>query len=326
MPADVNVFDKIRTFSDYQKADEEFQLKKQLQNAQIQELNRKSVELDADKIGQQAFLKAAQGLPLSAQEGAALKYIDAKSPTSAFNPVTGVLEQKPSLLQRAGLLNGGAVPSGNETNVPAGGNSNVALQNNPSSDYDLAYQQQLNSARGNPKLQQAIRENYSKAKFTMNEEQAKSAAYADRMVNSSPIIDNTAKASMDAGQVARDSVPLVGNYLTSDSYQSAKQAQLDFINAILRRESGAAISPSEYKSYAKQYFPQPGDSDEVLSQKSVNRQKALNGVERSAGPAYTATLPPKSTPDGLPQGATIYGTSGGKNVYKLPNGSFIMEQ
>jgi hypothetical protein len=39
--------------------------------------------------------------------------------------------------------------------------------------------------------------------------------------------------------------------------QSQKQAEQNFINAILRKESGAAISPSEYKNAEKQYFPQP---------------------------------------------------------------------
>jgi len=36
---------------------------------------------------------------------------------------------------------------------------------------------------------------------------------------------------------------------------------------VLRKESGAAIAASEFDNAEKQYFPQPGDSDQVISQK-----------------------------------------------------------
>lgn len=304
MVLDASVFNKLKTFEDYKRADDEFQLKKQLAVSQIA----KDSQLDADKLGEQAFLKASQGIPLSGQETAALRYIDAKSPTSAFNPVTGNMEVKPSLLDRAGLGNqvAGQAPRPAVNAAPAapmsrdnanqivdlyGGDgqpvNDAPLQPN---EWDAAFQKEMNNAKNNPRLQQSIREAHAKSKLSMNEEESKSAAYADRMANSAPIISNTKDASMDAKENVLGSVPLLGNFLTSDSYQSAKQAQLDFINSILRRESGAAISTGEYKSYAKQYFPQPGDSQEVIAQKEMNRQEALKGVQRSAGPAYKAAI------------------------------------
>lgn len=63
-----------------------------------------------------------------------------------------------------------------------------------------------------------------------------------------------------------------------------KQAERSFINAILRRESGAAIAESEFASAEKQYFPRPGDSPEVVAQKKRNRQIRLEGLRREAGP------------------------------------------
>ena len=56
-------------------------------------------------------------------------------------------------------------------------------------------------------------------------------------------------------------------FLTSDR-QKLEQAQRDFANAILRKESGAAISQSEFANTRQQYFPQPGDSEEVIAQNS----------------------------------------------------------
>ena len=78
----------------------------------------------------------------------------------------------------------------------------------------------------------------------------------------------------------------VGNYSQSPEYQQAKQARDDFINAQLRRESGAAIAPSEYTNADRQYFPQPGDGPEVLAQKAKNRALAVEGMRRAAGPSY----------------------------------------
>jgi len=60
--------------------------------------------------------------------------------------------------------------------------------------------------------------------------------------------------------------------------QSASQAMRDFINATLRRESGAAISASEYDNAIKQYFPQVGEDKTVTTQKQLARERAINGI------------------------------------------------
>jgi hypothetical protein len=53
--------------------------------------------------------------------------------------------------------------------------------------------------------------------------------------------------------------------------QMYAQARLDFISAILRRESGAAISAGEFVTEEKRYFPMPGDSPQVIAQKRQAR-------------------------------------------------------
>jgi hypothetical protein len=64
-----------------------------------------------------------------------------------------------------------------------------------------------------------------------------------------------------------------------------EQAQRNFVNAVLRQESGAVISPSEFENAQKQYFPQPGDSAKVRDQKRQNRQSAIEGFRVMSGPA-----------------------------------------
>jgi hypothetical protein len=89
-----------------------------------------------------------------------------------------------------------------------------------------------------------------------------------------------------------ESLPLglgaVGGYVAnkslSDSSQKAEQAQRNFVNAVLRQESGAAIGQSEFENAKRQYFPQPGDSAAVIKQKANNRKTAIDGLNTMAGP------------------------------------------
>lgn len=121
-----------------------------------------------------------------------------------------------------------------------------------------------------------------------NANQGQAAGYADRTIQADQILNDPAviAALTDIQQQARSNVPMVGNFLTSDQRKQAEQAQRNFINAILRRESGAVISDSEFENAAQQYFPQPGDTPAVIEQKKQNRQLAIQGLIRAAGPSY----------------------------------------
>ena len=77
-------------------------------------------------------------------------------------------------------------------------------------------------------------------------------------------------------------------YLQSDLMQSYLQAARNFINAQMRRESGATIAAHEFENANKQYLPLPGDSEETSRQKAANRQYVTDTMVRSAGPAYEA--------------------------------------
>lgn len=104
--------------------------------------------------------------------------------------------------------------------------------------------------------------------------------YADRAIGASGIIDNI-------GNQFTSFFSRIGQYAPNEAKSPARQqfeqAQRDFINAVLRRESGAAISESEFDNARKQYFPQPGDSKEVVAQKTQNRQRTIDGLNLSGG-------------------------------------------
>lgn len=321
MAVDLSVFGRLKTKADYDQAEQEFQIKKLLTQSEIA----KNTQFDVDKLGEQAFFKAAQGQPLSNAELAAAKYVDAKSGGIQFDPVTGAMVQKPRISDKIGLP--GITPPGNSTPVnntipgavdiggglmppklPIGNLSPVIDgQQDAPNDFDIQFQKQYAGARGNPKLQQQLMQEYNASKIKSTEDQSKSTGFADRMTNDLPIFEdpNVLKAMSSPLQRSLGSVPLVGNYLVNDDYQRGDQARRDFTNAQLRRESGAAINQDEKSDARAQYLPQPGDSDAVLQQKATNRTTALGAMQYAAGPGYKIKQP-KIDPSKIPMAAAQY--------------------
>jgi len=120
--------------------------------------------------------------------------------------------------------------------------------------------------------------------------QLKVAGYADRIVEAGKIFDTKEiidnMENINSFELRMYRHPLTLNELKPGWYQQQEQAEKNFINAILRRESGAVISPSEFKEGREQYFPQPGDKPDVLIQKKANRQTVEDSTIREAGSAY----------------------------------------
>lgn len=121
-------------------------------------------------------------------------------------------------------------------------------------------------------------------KTTVDEKKA--MTFADRMATSGAIVDRLGNVGTNTGEVLKSRIPLVGNMIVGEDFQKLDQARRDFINAQLRRESGAVISDAEFDNANKQYFPQPGDSEETIRQKAENRRIAVEGMIRDAGPTY----------------------------------------
>jgi len=142
----------------------------------------------------------------------------------------------------------------------------------------------------------------------LTEGQGTAALYADRafaanetLSNLEPTRENekgkynitglAAKQGVEDWWIVGEPLSAAGNVMLSDEQQKVDQAQRDFINAILRKESGAVINPSEFENAAKQYFPQPGDSIAVREQKRRNREIAIAGLRRMSGPAAIGAPP-----------------------------------
>lgn len=131
------------------------------------------------------------------------------------------------------------------------------------------------------------------------EVQAKAEIFGNKMEMANKSITDNVGTSL-AGKIA-SGLPL-GNYVQSADYQKYKAASSNFITALLRQESGAAISKTEFDRYDREYMPQPGDGPEVLAQKTEARRVAIEGMKKGAGPGYKS---PTGTQTGLPSGWSV---------------------
>lgn len=114
----------------------------------------------------------------------------------------------------------------------------------------------------------------------LTEGQAKAVVYASRMLSADQTLAELNRKGVFAS-VPGSRLPGVGgvvNAMSPADQQRLDQAKRDFINAVLRRESGAVIADSEFENADKQYFPQIGDSREVREQKARNRRVAIEGI------------------------------------------------
>jgi hypothetical protein len=110
--------------------------------------------------------------------------------------------------------------------------------------------------------------------------EALSKAYYDRTTASDALINGIEKQLVGLGSQLDVYLP---NLMKSRQGRAYKQAQDEFINAALRKESGAAIQQSEYDRYSKIYFVQPGDDDATIRQKQAARQRVIDGFKVTAG-------------------------------------------
>lgn len=111
-----------------------------------------------------------------------------------------------------------------------------------------------------------------------NATQTAANGYADRLNQSEIIINNLGGKFTDKNAFG-GSLPSI---FQSGDRQSYEQAKKDFVTAILRRQSGASIAPSEFKTEQEKYFPQAGDKPEIIKQKADSRNTAINGLYREA--------------------------------------------
>jgi len=140
-------------------------------------------------------------------------------------------------------------------------------------------------------VNEVSRANAKAAAGELTEAQAKATIYASKMELAEKNLkglDDQYTSTIGAGGYMRGTeyVPGIGNSLQSENYQKYKQARDNFITALLRQESGAAIGTSEFNRYEKELFPQPGESEAIVKQKRQARKIAIEGMKKGAGPGY----------------------------------------
>lgn len=128
--------------------------------------------------------------------------------------------------------------------------------------------------------------------------QAQAMGYGTRTLQAAAVI-NSLGATVSKKPSVNFPFGLGGlNALKSSSRQEYDQAQRNFVNAVLRRESGAAIAPSEFENAQKQYFPQYGDTPQVLVQKTQNRNTVIQNLLREGGQGNVDPTKLSVSPDG----------------------------
>lgn len=113
-----------------------------------------------------------------------------------------------------------------------------------------------------------------------------------------------------------------GNYVVSSDFQQGQQAGREFLAAILRKDTGAAITNQEFEIYGPMFLPQPGDGPEVLEQKRTARARAIEAIRVGLGAKGDALGNlPESAPSG-PPAAAARKTLNGKTYEQDENGDW----
>jgi len=157
----------------------------------------------------------------------------------------------------------------------------------------------------------------------LTEAQGKSTAYGMRMEAANKILTDLEKKGVTNTGIVRSAIggtvgltPFIGEKLQdatnalinplpgvlggpSAEQQQVDQARRNFITAVLRQESGAAIAASEFANEEKKYFPQVGDTAEVIAQKQKARELAIKAMNIQAGPQGMRNAAPQGDPLGL---------------------------
>jgi len=157
----------------------------------------------------------------------------------------------------------------------------------------------------------------------LTESQGNATAYGMRMAEANKILTDLEKKGVTNTGILRSAVggtvgltPFIGDKLQeatnalinplptflggpSAQQQQVDQARRNFITAVLRKESGASISPSEFANEEKKYFPQTGDTDTVIKQKQDARELAIKAMGIQAGPQGARNIAPQGDPLGL---------------------------
>lgn len=133
------------------------------------------------------------------------------------------------------------------------------------------------------------------------EAETKAGFYAGNMRSASSVLNQLEKEGLDMSKLGNqvDTAAASGmtNIVASPRAQQARQAQNQWAEQMLRMQTGAAATQDEITRTVATYFPKPGDSQEVVTQKHDMRKQAEQGVFAASGRAQSR----------IPEGQSISG-------------------
>lgn len=156
-----------------------------------------------------------------------------------------------------------------------------------------------------------------------SEGERQAAGFFGRMNQSSGVINNLEAQGSGLPTVATTVTGAVlGDFAQrkamTPEQQKYKNAADAWIRAKLRKESGAVIGEEESKAEYRTYFPVPGDTPDVIRQKSLLRREAEEEMRISAGRALQAgekkteqSAMPKMPPAAQHKGRIVRDTASG---------------
>lgn len=123
--------------------------------------------------------------------------------------------------------------------------------------------------------------------FKSTDTQKTTAIYAKRLADSESVFKNLEGYINNLGilDAAGGMMPPTMAVLKGDKLQQYEQAKRSFVNAVLRKESGAVINQDEFDNANAQYFPMYGDTKATIEQKRKNRESVIAGFTSSSGSA-----------------------------------------
>lgn len=118
----------------------------------------------------------------------------------------------------------------------------------------------------------------------LTEGQGKDVLYATRATNAMPTLDAYETSLLSLGENLAGNAGVFKNYMQSEEYQLARDAGKEFLSSILRKDTGAAVTPAEEQLYGEVFLPQPGNPPSVIEAKRQRRALAVEAIKAGMPP------------------------------------------
>jgi len=120
----------------------------------------------------------------------------------------------------------------------------------------------------------------------LTEGQSKDIVYYTQGADADEALQKLDKFLPDWSQENAGKLPLgIGNYLREPAFRQAKNAGELFLTAILRKQTGAAVTKEEWERYGPMFLPVPGDDPDTMQMKRRAREVGLQAIKSGLGTA-----------------------------------------